>query len=171
VMLKKWRLSSKNCSVLLKVYANNKMLMKGKDLVKRMADNGCRIGPLTWDAIVKLYVHSGEVEKADSVLRKAAQQNQLKPLFSTYLTIMEEYAKRGDIHNSEKIFFRMKQAEYTSRPKMYQVLMQAYINAKFPAYGMRDRMRADNIFCNKTLANQLVQVDGFRKNAAFDLLD
>ncbi|MCI03931.1 pentatricopeptide repeat-containing protein, partial [Trifolium medium] len=34
-MSKKWKLTSKNCSVLLKVYANHKMLMKGKDLIKR----------------------------------------------------------------------------------------------------------------------------------------
>ncbi|KAK7396168.1 hypothetical protein VNO78_16980 [Psophocarpus tetragonolobus] len=171
MMIKKWKLSSKTCSVLLKVYANHKMLMKGKDLIKRMGNSGCRIGPLTWDAIVKLYVQAGEVEKADSVLQKAAQQTQLKPIFSTYLTILEQYAKRGDIHNTEKIFYRMKQAEYPSKPKMYQVLMNAYINAKVPAYGIRDRLRADSVFPNRTLANQLVQVDGFRSNPVSDLLD
>ncbi|TKY62708.1 Pentatricopeptide repeat-containing protein mitochondrial [Spatholobus suberectus] len=171
MMIKKWKLSSKTCSGLLKVYANNKMLMKGKDLIKRMGDGGCRIGPLTWDAIVKLYVQAGEVEKADSVLQKATQQSQLKPIFSTYLTILEQYANRGDIHNSEKTFYRMKQADYPSRPKMYQVLMNAYINAKLPAYGIRDRLRADGIYPNRTLANQLIQVDGFRKNPVSDLLD
>ncbi|RDX73461.1 Pentatricopeptide repeat-containing protein, mitochondrial, partial [Mucuna pruriens] len=171
MMIKKWKLSSKNYSVLLKIYANNKMLEKGKDLIKQMADSGCQIGPLTWDAIVKLYVQAGEVEKADSVLQKAAQQSQMKPVFSTYLTILEQYSRRGDIHNSEKIFYRMKQADYSSRPKMYQVLMNAYINAKLPAYGIRDRLRADNIFPNRILANQLIQVDGFRKNPVSDLLD
>lgn len=171
LMIKKWKLSSKTCSVLLKVYANNKMLIKGKDLLKRMGDSGCRIGPLTWDAVVKLYVQSGEVEKADYVLQKATQQSQMKPIFSTYLTILEQYAERGDIHNSEKIFYKMKQAEYPVRPKIYQVLLNAYINAKLPAYGIRDRLRADGIFPNRTLANQLVQVDGFRKNPVSDLLD
>ncbi|CAJ1915054.1 unnamed protein product [Sphenostylis stenocarpa] len=170
-MIKKWKLSSKTVSVLLKVYANNKMLMKGKDLIKRMGDSGCRIGPLTWDAIVKLYVRAGEVEKADSVLQKAAQQSQMKPIFSTYLTILEQYAERGDIHNAEKIFLRMKQADYPSKPKMYQVLMNAYINAKVPAYGIRDRLRADDILPNRALGNLLIQVDGFRKNPVFDLLD
>ncbi|KHN30357.1 Pentatricopeptide repeat-containing protein, mitochondrial, partial [Glycine soja] len=171
MMVKKWKLSSKTCSILLKVYANNEMLMKGKDLIKRIGDGGCRIGPLTWDAIVKLYVQTGEVEKADSVLQKAAQQSQMKPIFSTYLTILEQYAKRGDIHNSEKIFLRMKQADYTSKAKMYQVLMNAYINAKVPAYGIRDRLKADSIYPNRNLVNQLVQVDGFRKNPVCDLLD
>lgn len=171
MMVKKWRLSSKICSILLKVYANHKMLMKGKDIIKRMGDSGCPIGPLTWDALVKLYVQAGEVEKADSVLHKAAYQSQLKPIFSTYLTILEQYAKRGDIHNAEKIFFRMKQADYPLKPKMYQVLMSAYINAKLPAYGIRDRFKADNIIPNRILANMLAQVDGFRNKPVSDLLD
>ncbi|KAJ6912125.1 pentatricopeptide repeat-containing protein [Populus alba x Populus x berolinensis] len=49
LMSKTWKkLSSRHYSTLLKVYANHKMLSKGKDLIKRMGDSGCRIGPLTW---------------------------------------------------------------------------------------------------------------------------
>lgn len=173
MMIKKWKLSSKTCSILLKIYANNKMFIKGKDLIKRMGSAGSRIGPLMWDAVVKLYVEFGEVEKADYILEKVTKQSQVKPIFSSYLTILEQYAERGDIHGSEKIFLKMKQAEYPSRPKMYQVLLNAYINAKHPAYGIRDRLKADGIFPNRTLANQLLQVDGFRKNSVSvsDLLD
>ena len=41
MMLKTWKKpSSKHYSALMKVYADHKMLAKGKDLVKRMADNG-----------------------------------------------------------------------------------------------------------------------------------
>ncbi|XWS59001.1 hypothetical protein CRYUN_Cryun08bG0082800 [Craigia yunnanensis] len=147
------------------------MLQKGKDLVKRMADNGCQIGPLTWDALVKLYVDAGEVEKADSILQKAFQQNQVKPLFSSFMTVMEQYSKRGDIHNSEKMLHRMRQAGYVAGLRQFQSLVQAYINAKTPAYGIRDRMRADNIFPNKALAAQLTQVDAFRRTAVSYLLD
>lgn len=171
VMARKWKLTSKNCSVLLNVYANNKMLTKGKDLIKRMADKKCRIGPLTWNALVKLYVQAGEVEKADNVLQKAVQQSPVRPIFSSYNTLLEEYSKRGDIHNSEKIFYRMKQAGYISRLKQYQILIEAYRRANVPAYGIRDRLKADNVFPNKTLANLLVQVDGFKKTQASDLLD
>ncbi|KAK2416621.1 Tetratricopeptide repeat (TPR) superfamily protein [Trifolium repens] len=170
-MSKKWKLTSRNCSVLLKVYANHKMLLKGKDLIKRMADNGCQIGPLTWDALVKLYVQAGEVEKADSLLQKAVMQSQVKPLFSSYLTIQEQYAKMGDIHNTEKIFYRMKQVGYAPRLRQYQVLIGAYINAKVPAYGIRDRLKADSVYPNRNLANMLFQVDGFRKSQVSDLLD
>jgi pentatricopeptide repeat protein len=170
-MSKKWKLTSRNCSVLLKVYANHKMLLKGKDLIKRMADSGCQIGPLTWDALIKLYVQAGEVEKADSLLQKAVMQSQVKPLFSSYLTIQEQYAKMGDIHNTEKIFYRMKQVGYAPRLRQYQVLIGAYINAKVPAYGIRDRLKADNVYPNRNLANMLVQVDGFRKSQVSDLLD
>lgn len=171
-MLKQWKkVSSKHYSALLKVYANHKMLSKGKELIKRMGDNGCRIGPLTWDSLVKLYVEAGEVEKADSILQKAAQQNQIKPMFMSYMTIMDQYSKRGDIHNSEKIYHRMRQAGYMARARQFQSLIQAYVNAKAPAYGMRERMKADNIFPNKVIAGQLSQIDPFKKSAVSDLLD
>ncbi|XP_028761510.1 pentatricopeptide repeat-containing protein At1g80270, mitochondrial [Neltuma alba] len=172
IMLNKWKkLSSRDYTMLLKVYANNKMLMKGKDLIRQMADSGTRIGPLTWDSIVKLYVQAGEVEKADSVLQKAVQQNHMKPMFCTYMLILNKYAQRGDIHNSEKIFYRMRQSGYGSRLSLYQALVQAYINAKQPAYGMRERLKADDVFPNKSMAGLLAQVDAFRKTAVSDLLD
>lgn len=166
------KLSTRHYSTMLKVYAENKMLGKGKQLLKEMGDDGCRIGPIAWDALVKLYVDAGEVEKADSVLQKATSQNQQgRPLFSSYMSILDQYAKRGDVHNAEKIFLRMKQAGYVSRARPFSALLQAYINAKVPAYGFRERMKAENIFPNKGLAGQLSQVDAFRKTAASDLLD
>ncbi|KAK4837825.1 hypothetical protein QYF36_008725 [Acer negundo] len=124
------KLTSKHYSALLRVYANNKMVAKGKDLVKRMADSGIRIGPLTWDLLVRLHVEAGEVEKAESILQKATQQSQMKPMFTSYFVIMEQYAKRGDIHNSEKMFHKMRQAGYVGRLRQFQCLVQAYINAK-----------------------------------------
>lgn len=168
---KKWKLNAKSYSVLLMIYANNKMLKKGKDLVKRMADSGLELGPLTWNALVKLYIQAGEIEKAHSILQKAIQRYGLKPMFSTYMTILEQYAKRGDVHNSEKIFHEMRKSGYTCRLSQFQVLIQAYINAKVPAYGFRERMKADNIFPNKSVAAQLLLVDAFKKNAVSDLLD
>ncbi|CAN6576849.1 unnamed protein product [Malus baccata var. baccata] len=165
------KLSSKHYSVMLKVYANNKMIDKGKDLVKRMADNDCEIGPLTWDALVKLYVEAGEVGKADSILQKAAQNNQKKPMFTSYMTILEQYSQKGDIHNSEKIFHSMRQAGYTPHLRQFQSLIQAYVNAKAPAYGIWERMKADNIFPNKSALARLAQVDPFKKTAVSDLFD
>ncbi|XP_038906081.1 pentatricopeptide repeat-containing protein At1g15480, mitochondrial-like [Benincasa hispida] len=170
-VVKTWKQSPKQYSTMLKVYADNKMLVKGKELVKQMADNGCRIGPLTWNAIVKLYVEVGEVEKADSFLVKAVQKNQAKPLFTSYMIIMDQYARKGDVHNAEKIFYRMRLSGYVARFNQYQTLIQAYVNAKAPAYGMKERMKADNIFPNKALAGKLAQVDAFRKTAVSDLLD
>ncbi|XP_050381682.1 pentatricopeptide repeat-containing protein At1g80270, mitochondrial-like [Argentina anserina] len=171
-MVKTWnRLSSKQYAVLLKVYTNHNMIAKGKDLVKRMADNNCEIGPLTWDALVKLYVGTGEVEKADSILAKAAEKSQKKPLFTSYMAIMEQYSKRGDVHNSEKILYRMRQVGYIARLRQFQCLVQAYINANAPAYGLWERMKSDNIFPNKALIGQLTRADPFKKTAASDLLD
>lgn len=171
-MTKTWsRLSARYYNCMIKVYARHKLLSKGKDLAKRMSENGCRIGPLTWDALVKLYVEAGEVEKADSILQKAVQQNNIRPLYSSYMAILDEYAKRGDIHSAEKIFYKLRQNGYMGRMRLYQALLQAYTNAKAPAYGFRERMRADNMFPNKAVAAQLAAVDGFKKSQMSDLLD
>lgn len=171
MMSNKWKLTARNYESLLKIYIRHKMLNKGKDLIKTMGDSGCTIGPTTWDALVSLYVQAGEVEKADTVLQKALQQNKMKPMFTTFMTIMEQYAKRGDVHNAEKIFYRLRQANYISRISPFHALAQACKNAKLPAYGIRERMKADNLFPNKALADQLVQVDPFRKTPVSDLLD
>ncbi|KAL9260291.1 Pentatricopeptide repeat-containing protein [Drosera capensis] len=171
-MVQTWKKpSSRHYAMLLKVYAKHKMLSKGKDLARKMGESGCHIGPLTWDALVKLYLEAGEVEKADAILHKAAQKNTGKPLFTSFLSIMDQYAKRGDVHNTEKMFLKMRQFGYVARARPFQTLLQAYINAKMPAYGFRERMKADNIFPNKIIAGQLAQVDAFRKTAVSDLLD
>jgi pentatricopeptide repeat protein len=171
MMSNKWKLTTKNYSVLLKIYVRQKMLIKGKELIKKMGDSGCIIGPMTWDSVVSLYVQAGEVEKADSVLQKALQQGKMKPMFNTYMTLMEQYARRGDVHNTEKIFYRLRQANYVSRITPFLALAQAYQNAKLPAYGIRERMKADNIFPNRALANKLAQLDPFKKTPVSDLLD
>ncbi|KAK4404757.1 Pentatricopeptide repeat-containing protein, mitochondrial [Sesamum angolense] len=164
--------TSRHFAALMKVYADNKMSAKGNDLVKRMVDSGCKIEPLAWDAVVKLYVRAGEVEKAVSILKKAIKQKTGKPLlFSSYLSVMDKYANRGDVHSAEKIFLMMRQAGYTARLQQYQSLLHAYINAKAPAYGFSDRMKADKIFPNKALASKLAQVDAFRKSPLTELLE
>ena len=171
MMSNKGKLTARNYEALLKIYIRHKMVNKGKDLIKTMGDSGCMIGPTTWNALVSLYVQAGEVEKADTVLQKALQNNKMKPMFTTYMTIMDQYAKRGDVHNAEKIFYRLRQANYISRISPFNALAQAYKNAKLPAYGIRERMKADNLFPNKALAAQLAQLDPFRKTPVSDLLD
>lgn len=163
--------SSKHFTALLKVYANHKMLAKGKDLVKRLGESGCMLGPLAWDAIVKLYISAGEVEKADSILGKAVKQIKGKPLFSTYMSIMDKYAAKGDVHNAEKMFQMMRQMGYTSRLGQFQSLIKAYIVSKTPAYGFSDRLKADNVFPNKSLTALLSQADPFKKTALSELLE
>ncbi|KAE8651173.1 hypothetical protein Csa_001132 [Cucumis sativus] len=171
-VVKTWKkLSARHYSIMMNVYRDSKMLTKGKEVVNQMAESGCHIDLLTCNAIVKLYVEAGEVEKADSFLVKAVKKYGMKPLFTSYKTLMDHYARRGDVHNAEKIFDKMRQSSYIPRLGQFGTLIQAYVNAKTPAYGMRERMMADKVFPNKTLAGQLAQVDSFRKTAVSDLLD
>ncbi|KAF0905698.1 hypothetical protein E2562_008776 [Oryza meyeriana var. granulata] len=150
------KLSSKYYNAMLNVYAQNKLLAKGKQFVERMCRNRCPHGPLTWDALINLYVNSGEVEKADSFLLKVAEENPgRRPLFTSYFFLMKGYAKRGDIHNTEKIFDRVKKAGYSGRPVHYRLLLEAYINAKVPAHGFLERMRGDNVRPTKKILRDL----------------
>ncbi|KAL0707683.1 hypothetical protein Bca4012_074109 [Brassica carinata] len=156
---------------LMEIYTENKMLTKGKNLVKRIASAGVKIGPSTWHALVKLYIKAGEVGKAEMILNKATKDNKMRPLFISYMVILEEYAKRGDVHNAEKVFMRMKRAGYAAQLMQYETVLLAYVNAKTPAYGMSERMKVDNVFPNKSLAAKLAQVDPFRKSPVSVLLD
>ncbi|KAL8489314.1 hypothetical protein ACS0TY_025284 [Phlomoides rotata] len=171
-MLKVWKKPpAKVFTALLKVYTNHKMLEKGKDLVKQMSDVDCYMGPVTWDAIVKLFLAAGEVEKADTILENAVKEKRGRPLFCTYCAIMEEYAERGDVHNAEKIFQMMRRVGYCFRVGQYKLLLRAYVKANTPAYGFSDRMRADNIIPNQAMARQLAQMDKFKKSPIDDLLE
>jgi len=167
--LKSSKVSSKCYDAMLRVYANRKLLFEGEDLVKRMKESGSRIGPSTCDALVKLYVEAGEVEKADCILLREAGNNNIRPSLRSYITLLKEYSKRGDIHNAEKIFHKLKKAGFRNRMKLYQLLLEAYLNAKSPAYGFRERMGADNIFPNKQLAEQLASVDALWKTQVAEL--
>ncbi|KAL8261588.1 hypothetical protein R6Q59_025637 [Mikania micrantha] len=119
------------------------------------------------EQVLETMKETGEIEKADLVLNKASQQLNMKPLFATFMMILDHYAKNGDVHNAEKIFYKMRQTGYVSRYRQYDSLLQAYINAKVPIYGLK----ADNMFPSKMLAERLAQVDAFKKTAVSDLLD
>lgn len=166
-----WKLSSRHYSALLRVYVNNKLLTKGKEFVNRMEESGSWVGPLTWDAIVRLYIEAGDVDKADSILQKAVQRTRVRPMFVSYMVVMDQYAKRGDVHNAEKLLYLMRRCGYNRRLRPFEVLLQAYINAKTPAYGFRERMKAENVYPNKSFAKQLAQANPFRQTAVSDLLD
>lgn len=80
----KWKhLSSRIYSALLNVYIERKFLDKGKELIKRMGNTGRWIGPLTWDALVRFFIGAGDIEKAASILLKASQGNNMRPMFQS----------------------------------------------------------------------------------------
>ncbi|GJN09895.1 hypothetical protein PR202_ga27944 [Eleusine coracana subsp. coracana] len=130
------RLTSKYVNAMLNVYAENKLLAKGKNFLERMCSAGCPSGPLTWDAIVSLYVNSGEVAMADSFLLKVAEKNpDRNPLFRSYIKLLKAFAEKGDIHNAEKIFDSLKKLRYPGRTPPYEFLLGAYVNAKVQPMG------------------------------------
>ncbi|KAI3867284.1 hypothetical protein MKW98_001718 [Papaver atlanticum] len=165
---------SKVYTALVNVYVDNKLVAKCEDLVKRMTSASLPIDPFVCYTLVKFYVDAGEIEKADSVLQKALQQGdrRMRPSYNSFQLIMNQYSTRGDIHNTEKIFHSLKQTGYASKIWDYQSLLQAYIKAKVPAYGFRERMMADSLTPDKFFAVQLADFHPFKKTAlSSDLLD
>ncbi|KAL2337229.1 hypothetical protein Fmac_011675 [Flemingia macrophylla] len=160
-------LSSRLFSELLRVYALNNQISKGKEFIERMKHSRCWSGPLVWDGLVRFFVEAGDVKKAASILSKAAEKQSggaVRPLFNSYMVVMEQYANSGDIQNTEKWFHRMRQCGYTGRLKPFQILIQAYLKAKAPAYGLRERMRAENVTPNKEFQLQLSKVDKLKRD-------
>ncbi|XP_044975911.1 pentatricopeptide repeat-containing protein At1g80270, mitochondrial-like [Hordeum vulgare subsp. vulgare] len=171
-MFATWKtLSSKFYNALMKVYAEQNLFEKGKELAKRMDEDGCRLGISTIDSLVKLYVGAGEVDKAESILHKLSKSNKMRPQYSSYLMLLDSYSKKGDIHNSEKVFDQLRQMGYNGRVRQYQLLLHAYLHANAPVYGFRERMKADNIFPNSVIASLLAATDPFnRKKTLSDML-
>ncbi|KAI4323585.1 hypothetical protein L6164_023179 [Bauhinia variegata] len=167
----KWtKLTSRYYSELLSVYVQNNQMSKGKELIKRLKNSGFWTGPLLWDGLVRLYVQAGDMEKADSILSRASQNQKVRPLFSTYLFVMEQYAERGDIYNTEKWFLRMRWCGYSGRLRPFEILIRAYLNAETPAYGLRERMKAENVFPNKAFHEQLAKVDALIRKVSITKL-
>ncbi|VFQ68872.1 unnamed protein product [Cuscuta campestris] len=135
------------------------MLAKGKDLVMRMRKNGCHIGVSTWNSLVKLYIVAGELKKAEGILAMASKQKGMKPLLTSYIAIIEEYAKKGDVHSCEEIFLKMRNGGFLSIYWLYQTLVKAYVNANLPAYGMKERMKGDGVFPGGVLLTLLHRVN------------
>ncbi|KAG6421620.1 hypothetical protein SASPL_118177 [Salvia splendens] len=161
------RPSSKHYSLMLNMYADNKMLDKGEEVVKRMTESGVTITPPAWHALVNLYARGGEVGRAESILQKGLGGRRGMHLLGAFLSILDAYAEKGDVQNAERMFLKMKRTGFTSSARPYRSLLYAYINAKVPAYGLRERMKSDNIIPDQKLAGLLARaskLDGLGVN-------
>ncbi|KAF3341415.1 pentatricopeptide repeat-containing protein [Carex littledalei] len=174
-MSKRYKKLPQKCyNVMISIYADKKMLDKAKAVMNRMSDENIRIGPVALDMLVAINVKEGDVEKADSMLQSWVQKNQKmqnKPMYQTYMILLEAYAKKGDYHNAEKMLYLTRQIGYSGRLRMYELVLSAYFNAKVPAYGFRDRLKADNMFPNKNLTELLFAVEPFKKAPVTGVLE
>ena len=164
------KVSSRYYNAMLRVYAENKLMAKGKEFVERMSSDGCPNSPLTWDVLIKLYVNSGEVGKADSFLLNVTEQNpDRRPTYGSYIYLLMAYAEKGDIHNAERIFERLKMVGYPGRKPPYAVLLEAYVNAKVCPHGFRERMRADGVHPVKKVIEHLKFLEKLPKGGVPEL--
>ncbi|KAL5994779.1 hypothetical protein ACLOJK_024834 [Asimina triloba] len=159
-IVEKWKNATvKHYLMLLNIYAERKMLAKGKDLMRRMMDDGIRFGPFTWNTVARLFAECGEVEKADTLLQKLPQLKTDKRMYKSYIAMLDKYAQKGDVRNAERIFDSLRQCAYFGPIRQYNLLLRAYMKAKKPAYGFRERLKADGISPKQGLASKLVKLE------------
>ncbi|KAL5994777.1 hypothetical protein ACLOJK_024832 [Asimina triloba] len=161
-IVEKWKhATSKHYLFLLNIYVDHKMFAKGMDFVKRTINDGICLGPSMWVALVKFYSECGELEKADAFLQKLALKNAPWQMHSSCIFLLNQYAARGDVPNAERMFDRLRRSAYVGTRTQYHLLLKAYINAKTPAYGLRERLKADGITPTNALAAMLAKVESF----------
>lgn len=102
---------------------------------------------------------------------RAGQRNTGRPMISSFMSVMDAYARKGDTHNTEKMFLRLKEAGYLPRLHQFQTLVKAYVNAKAPLYGIKDRLKAENVVPSNGLSGQIELVNPFKTTSVSDLLD
>lgn len=156
---------SKHYVVLLDIYADHKLIAKGEDLFTRMTHGGTTARGPAWDALVKLYAGVGEMEKADAILEKLVRQRRGRPRATSFLNVLDEYARRGDVPNAEKVFRMMRNAGYGVEPRPYHSLLYAYMNAKAPTDGFEERLRRDNVVPDDKLARLLARAAKLSRSA------
>ncbi|XP_028782814.1 pentatricopeptide repeat-containing protein At1g80270, mitochondrial-like [Neltuma alba] len=137
-----------------------------------MLEKWKKVSSKTYADLLDVYVQnnkiSEDVGKADSILTKVVEdktsgRRRVRPMFTTFLYARELYAKLGDRHNTEKWLFRMRQSGYKGRLRPYEILTQAYINAKTPACGLRKRMKAENVHPNKSCSLKLAETESLKR--------
>eukprot|EP00252_Welwitschia_mirabilis_P014848 TRINITY_DN32892_c0_g1_i1.p1 TRINITY_DN32892_c0_g1~~TRINITY_DN32892_c0_g1_i1.p1 ORF type:complete len:628 (-),score=147.77 TRINITY_DN32892_c0_g1_i1:209-2092(-) len=146
-------------NALLSVYADRGFVLKSKELVKKMTEDGLQVAPTTLDALVRLYVNAGELEKADSVFSKICSRKGYRPFYVTKLFLLRSFAKKGEIAKSEKYFRKLKDAGFLRKFALYESLLQAYVNAGMPAYGFKERMIGDNVVATRCIKDLLLKLE------------
>ncbi|KAF3671977.1 hypothetical protein T459_32776 [Capsicum annuum] len=166
-----WQLCEPNawiveCMAAIEAFGNLHKIEEAEAVFDKMSKEGKNITSKHYYPLLRIYASHNMFAKGKDLVKRIF----VKPKVVSYFAMMEEYSKRGDVHNSEKIFYQMRQAGYVCRIRQFQLLIQAYINAKAPCYGIAERMKADDVFPNRTLANMLSKSDPFRKTETSELL-
>ncbi|KAL3534658.1 hypothetical protein ACH5RR_003119 [Cinchona calisaya] len=152
-------------ALLAKHYISGGLKEKTESLLQEMEGADIKENRHACQSLLSLYTALGKADEVGRILKICKS----RPRLVECLAAIEVW--RGDVHNTEKLFHRMRKVGYVSRNRPYLSLVLAYVNAKTLVYGFNERMKADNIIPHGALATQLDQVDPFRKTAVSDLLE
>ncbi|VVB09747.1 unnamed protein product [Arabis nemorensis] len=121
---------------LLSVYCKSGMIEKAIGIFREMTENGFKPNSITYRhlalgcAKAKLMKEALKNIEMGSNLTTSKSVRSSTPWLETTLSIIECFAEKGDVENSEKLFEELKNAKYNRYAFVYNALFKAYVKAK-----------------------------------------
>ncbi|KAG7653431.1 Pentatricopeptide repeat [Arabidopsis suecica] len=121
---------------LLSVYCKDGLIEKAIGVFREMMGDGFKPNSITYRhlalgcAKAKLMKEALKNIEMGSNLKTSKSIRSSTPWLETTLSIIECFAVKGDVENSEKLFEEVKNAKYNRYPFVYNALFKAYVKAK-----------------------------------------
>lgn len=159
---------SRQFNALLSAYARQGLMDKAEQLMEDMERLHRKKNSITYHHLITGYLRTDQLDKAVAAMKEAQldpKQGRSKPWFETLLAVLDAFAERGDVVNSEKQFQVLKKAYPRLKIEVYNVLLKAYINSRVPALGFLQRISSDKLDANEDTLNLLRQQTGLREES------
>jgi len=121
---------------LLSVYCKDGLIEKAIGVFREMTGNGFKPNSITYRhlalgcAKAKLMKEALKNIEMGLNLKTSKSIGSSTPWLETTLSIIECFAEKGDVENSEKLFEEVKNAKYNRYAFVYNALFKAYVKAK-----------------------------------------
>ena len=111
-----------------------------------MEQHGCKPNIITYRHLALGCLKAGLMKEALKTLElgkdfpASTKIRKSTPWLETTLSIVENFAEKGDVENAEKLFEELKKANYTRYTSVYNTLIKAYVKAKIYEPNLLKRM-------------------------------
>lgn len=128
--------STEQFNSMISVYCRQGLITKATGLYKEMEKHDCQANVFTFRHLALGCLKAGLVKEAQKTLELgmdltvSTSVRRSTPWLETTLSIVEFFAEKGDVENTEKLFEEFENANYTRYTFVYNTLIKAYVKAK-----------------------------------------